>query len=95
VFRVLKGVLCGFIFPLGVTVAHELPAHFSYKDKLQASSIPSPKEQLEIDALTRLVFRLHTQGVIHGDIKPSNIIFCKETSRVILAPRLSRTARRE
>ena len=77
----LKGVQCGFIVPLGVTVTRELPFYFHNKDKLQASPLPSPKEQ--VDALTQLVSRLHTKGVIHGDIKPSNLLFCKETSRIL------------
>ena len=78
----LRGVPCGFIVPLGVAITHELPFYFSNKDKLQASpTLPSPKEK--IDALTQLVSRLHTKGVIHGDIKPSNLLFCKETSRIL------------
>jgi serine/threonine protein kinase len=79
----LRGTLCGFILPLGVTIERQLPAHFCNKDKLQGSPtlLPSPKEQ--IDALTQLVSRIHTRGVMHGDIKPSNMIFCKETSRIL------------
>jgi len=79
----LRGVICGFIVPLGFTITNELPAHFFNKDKLQAppTLLPSPKKQ--IDALTQLVSRLHARGVIHGDIKPSNLLFCKETSRIL------------
>jgi serine/threonine protein kinase len=79
----LRGVLCGFIIPLGVPIERQLPALFRNKDKLQGSPtlLPPPKEQ--IDALTQLVSRLHTRGVMHGDIKPSNLIFCKETSRIL------------
>jgi hypothetical protein len=78
----LRGVPCGFIVPLGVIITHAFPAYYSNKDKLQAPALlPSPKEQ--IDSLTQLVSRLHTKGVIHGDIKPSNLLFCKETSRIL------------
>ncbi|KAF5317285.1 hypothetical protein D9611_003805 [Ephemerocybe angulata] len=55
-----KNAICGYIQPLGSPFA-------------EVDTSSSKPERIAI--LTELVSRLHTQGIIHSDIKPDNLVF--------------------
>lgn len=80
-----NGFLCGYIQPLGTTITRKLPeiGDFSNKEKILAPSHLLPSRKEEIDTLAELVDRLHSKGIIHGDIKPSNLISTKDTFRLL------------
>ncbi|KAF5317280.1 hypothetical protein D9611_003802 [Ephemerocybe angulata] len=80
-----RGFLCGYIQPLGATICKKFPKtdHFrnTQKFKVPPSLLPSP--QTQISALTELVARLHAKGIIHGDIKPANLITARDAFRLL------------
>lgn len=80
-----NGFLCGYIQPLGTSITRRLPefGNFSNKEKILAPPRFLPSAKQEIDALAVLVDLLHSKGIIHGDIKPSNLISTKDTFRLL------------
>ena len=80
--RVYNGdSLCGFIMPLGIEIVHQTLSLYNIPES-PAGSIPSPRQLIE--ELTRLVSRLHAKGIIHGDIKPHNLLLSKDSSQLLL-----------
>ncbi|KAF5325149.1 hypothetical protein D9619_009775 [Psilocybe cf. subviscida] len=80
----LNGAVVGYIAHLGVCYPATLPPYFRHSETLLGGpSFTFPSAQEFIDDLVPLVHRLHDRGVLHGDIKPSNLLYCKRTSRFL------------
>jgi hypothetical protein len=80
----LRGTLCGIIMPLGIPISRDDSPFMNEEDVPQppVGSIPSPKHLIK--ELTPLIASLHGKGIIHSDIKPSNLILDKTSSRLLL-----------
>ncbi|KAF8883606.1 kinase-like domain-containing protein, partial [Gymnopilus junonius] len=70
-----SGNLCGFITPLETSLV--------FPSRLEATTLPSnlyspASRRTLIHELCTLVTRLHSKGVIHGDIKPTNLLRCSD-----------------
>ena len=76
----LRGTLCGVIMPLGIAISQDVS--FVNLPQPPVGSIPPPEHLIK--ELTQLVFSLHAIGIIHSDIKPSNLILDKTSSRLLL-----------
>ena len=76
----LRGTLCGIIMPLGIAISQDVS--FMNLPQPPVGSIPPPEHLIK--ELTQLVFSLHAKGIIHSDIKPSNLILDKTSSRLLL-----------
>jgi serine/threonine protein kinase len=71
-----KGEIQGILMPYEISIVPPSP-DLSYVPRV--SSKFSRTDRLEIiDQLCGLVSRLHEKGVIHGDIKPSNLLLCSD-----------------
>jgi serine/threonine protein kinase len=71
-----KGKIEGFLMPYETSIVPPSP-DISYVPRV--SSKFSRIDRLEIiDQLCGLVSRLHENGVLHGDIKPSNLLLCSD-----------------
>ena len=76
----LRGTLCGIVMPLGIAISQDVS--FTNVPQPPVGSIPPPRRLIE--ELIQLVFSLHAKGIIHNDIKPSNLIIDKTSSRLLL-----------
>ena len=70
--RELYGIIMTYETPIippspDLPYMHLAPPNFSHSDKLRL-----------INQLRILVSRLHEKGIIHGDIKPSNLLLCSD-----------------
>ena len=77
----LRGTLCGIIMRLGIAISQDVSL-FMKLPQPPVGSIPSPRHLIE--ELTQLVSSLHGKGIIHSDIKPSNLILDETSSRLLL-----------
>ena len=77
----LRGTLCGIIMSLGIAISQEV-SPFMNVPQPPVGSIPSPEHLIQ--ELTQLISSLHGKGIIHSDIKPSNLILDETSSRLLL-----------
>jgi len=77
----LRGTLCGIIMPLGIAISQDV-SPFMTLPQPPVGSIPPPRHLIK--ELTQLVSSLHAKGIIHSDIKPSNLILDRTSSRLLL-----------
>lgn len=70
------GKLCGLVMPYETPLVEPSPNYFE-ASTVSPSISPATRAAL-IQQLCALVKRLHLKGVIHGDIKPSNLLQCSD-----------------
>ncbi|RXW22550.1 hypothetical protein EST38_g3323 [Candolleomyces aberdarensis] len=77
-----QGALCGVVTPLEMILKLTETSHILglKEDSVPTSNLP-PKEHIQ--DLQDLVKRLHQKGIIHGDIKPHNLLRRKKDSHLI------------
>ena len=74
--RVFNDTLCGIVMPRETSIVPPSadPLHVPVVDRALAK-----ETRLGIiDQLRALVTRLHSRGILHGDIKPSNLLICSD-----------------
>jgi serine/threonine protein kinase len=72
VFR--DGKICGILMPYEQPVVPSLP-DLLYTPRVSPSFSRDDKLNI-INQLCTLVSRLHDKGIVHGDVKPSNLLLC-------------------
>jgi len=73
-----KGTLCGIVMSCGTSIVP--PATEPTAVSVVDPSLPVATRVWVIDQLRNLVTRLHGHHIIHGDIKPSNLLICQTSS---------------
>lgn len=80
----LRGTLCGIIMPLGIAISQDPHPFMNLPPPPPPPPGTIPPPEHLIKELTQLVSSLHGKGIIHSDIKASNLILDKTTSRLLL-----------
>jgi len=71
-----EGALCGIVMRRGTSLVP--PSTDPYHVPIIDSALSKDARRNAITQLCTLVTQLHEKGIIHGDIKPSNLLLCSD-----------------